>query len=94
MQLPESVFAPDKLGHFLAYALLAGLSLWALARNGQLSLRSALWTVALVSCYGVALEYVQLLFFPSRYFEVWDMFANFTGASASLLAFKYLTNKA
>jgi VanZ family protein len=84
IQLPESLVSPDKLGHLLAYGLLNMLLNWALMKSGKYSPKSATLAVLSVTIYGVALEFVQWAFFPNRFFEIWDMVANFSGA---LLAF-------
>jgi VanZ family protein len=84
IQLPETVFSTDKLAHFAAYGLLTWLVIRALLKTGNFSTKSATLAVLVVTVYGVALEIVQWAFFPNRFFEVWDMVANFSGA---LLAF-------
>ena len=80
IQMPEVVFSPDKLGHFAAYGILAGLLFMALKKSGKYNKQSTILAVAAVTLYGVALEFVQWAFFPNRFFEVWDMIANFFGA--------------
>lgn len=87
IQLPKSVFSSDKLGHLAAYGLLNLLVIRALSKNNALSPKTATLAVLSATGYGVALEFVQLLFFPNRYFEVWDMVANFTGAVLGYFAF-------
>ncbi|MEJ2791835.1 VanZ family protein [Iodobacter sp. LRB] len=62
----------DKIGHFLAYGLLA---LWfGLARQRKLPL---IWLLA--SLMGVAIEFAQALT-PYRSFDTHDMLANAAGA--------------
>lgn len=80
IQMPEVVFSPDKWGHFAAYGILAWLVFMALKKSGQYNSKSTVVAVVVVSLYGVALEFVQWAFFPNRFFEVWDMVANFSGA--------------
>jgi len=93
IQLPETVFSPDKVGHLVAYGVLTWLVFWALKKNGKLSSSTANQTVLAVSIYGIALEFVQWAFFPNRYFEVWDMVANFSGAFLIYLAFTFYFTK-
>ena len=81
VQLPEMGLSLDKIGHFLAYGGLTALFSWAFYRRRELTLKRIGWIVVGASLYGVALEYVQWFFFPGRFFEVWDMIANITGAS-------------
>lgn len=84
IQLPETIFSPDKIGHLIAYCLLCGLILWANKEEQVASQKATLWTAIGVSLYGIMLEYVQWAFFPDRFFEVWDMIANITGAAIAV----------
>lgn len=93
IQLPETIVAPDKLGHLIAYGVLSWLLIRALAKNKSLSSKNAILAVLAVTVYGIALEFVQWAFFPNRYFEVWDMVANATGAVLSYLAFTFYFTK-
>lgn len=83
IQLPESAFSLDKIGHFVAYALLAWLFIRGLRKSERLTNTNLFSVILIVSIYGAALEFVQWFFFPGRFFEVWDMIANITGASFS-----------
>jgi VanZ family protein len=93
IQLPETAISPDKIGHFIAYGILTLLIIKALEKNKKLSSKTANLTVLTVSIYGIALEIVQWAFFPNRYFEVWDMVANFLGSFLCYLAFKFFFTK-
>ncbi len=93
IQMPETVIAPDKLGHLVAYGILTWLIIKALEKNKKLSSKTANLTVLTVSMYGIALEIVQWAFFPNRFFEVWDMVANFSGAVLSYLVFTFYFTK-
>lgn len=79
-QIEIDFMPPDKLGHFLAYA---GLSGWAMFGIGlsyrQFSQRAMILIFLLTASYGVAMEVMQYLFFPNRYFEYGDMLANVLG---------------
>ncbi|MCC6722863.1 MAG: VanZ family protein [Saprospiraceae bacterium] len=88
VQLPETILAPDKIGHLVVYGVLNWLVLRALHTTDSFSVGRALWSLLVVSLYGVALEFVQWAFFPNRFFEVWDMVANATGAVLSYFLFK------
>lgn len=89
---PE-IIQMDKLGHLLAYGLLTGLILFGLRWKEDYNMRRAIWAVFIVSLYGILLECVQWAFFPYRFFEVWDMIANITGALLSILLFRFLILK-
>ena len=93
VQLPDVGVSPDKIGHLLAYGVLAWLFFSGLEKDGQFSKSSGNWTTIGVSLYGMFLEFVQWAFFPLRYFEVWDMVANITGACLSLIFFRSFINK-
>jgi VanZ family protein len=93
IQLPETAISPDKIGHLAAYGILTWLIIKALEKNKKLSSKTGNLTVLTVSMYGIALEIVQWAFFPNRFFEVWDMFANFSGAVLSYLAFTFYFTK-
>lgn len=93
IQMPASIVSGDKLGHLLAYGLLNWLVLRALVIKKRFSRRAAFAAILFVTAYGIALEFVQLVFYPNRYFEYWDMVANFTGALLSYLAFIFISFK-
>ncbi len=88
VQLPNVSISLDKIGHLVAYGVLAILCFSGLKKQGKFKARNAFWAVAGVSLYGIFLEYVQWAFFPHRYFEVWDMVANITGACMSYIIFR------
>lgn len=91
IQMPASIIAPDKIGHLVVYGVLNWLVIWALRKQKQLSHKSALWATLFVTSYGIALEFVQWAFFPNRFFEVWDMVANFAGAVLVFIFTFYFT---
>ncbi|MCB9340836.1 MAG: VanZ family protein [Lewinellaceae bacterium] len=93
IQMPAVFFSPDKLGHFAAYGLLAMLMLYAQKSLGSISWRHTLLTVFWATLYGIVLEIVQWAFYPNRFFEVGDMFANFGGALICSLLFRFLTTQ-
>lgn len=93
IQLPSVVFSPDKIGHLAAYGLLAWLIFRGLKLTGQYHFKKIALTIIGVSFYGITLEIVQWAFFPNRFFEVWDMVANITGACLSLILFSTRSKK-
>ncbi|HHM21213.1 MAG TPA: hypothetical protein ENJ20_04225 [Bacteroidetes bacterium] len=93
VQLPHLGISPDKIGHFGAYFLLGWFVLAGLKKTGRQSRRTALLAMTGVSLYGVLLEAIQWAFFPHRYFEVWDMIANITGAFLSCYLFSLFNHK-
>jgi VanZ family protein len=93
IQLPESIFSADKIGHFVAYGILTWLLMHG-SRQSELPKKKVLrLAVFLASTYGIVLEIVQWAFFPHRFFEVWDVIANITGALTSYLIFSYFITK-
>jgi len=91
VKMPDSLWSPDKLAHFAAYGILEVLVLRAWQNNERLNLFISIVTTILVSVYGAFLEFLQLWFFPSRFFEYWDMVANASGAITGFLAFYFFT---
>ncbi len=88
VQIPDMGISPDKIGHLAAYGMLAWLFFWGLKKDGKITRANMQKTVLGVSGYGIFLEFVQWAFFPHRYFELWDMVANITGACLSYLLFR------
>lgn len=82
--VPELISA-DKIGHALAYFTLAGSLSWGLWKNKRLHKYTWWWVLLAAVGYGAALEILQYSLFPNRYFEWWDMLANFVGAFCSRL---------
>ena len=74
----------DKLGHFGAYAILAGLTAVGLQRSRPQATPATVFLLPLAFAFGysLALECVQL-FLPNRYFEILDLIANLLGAVAA-----------
>lgn len=88
IQLPNVGISSDKIGHLIAYGVLAWFTFSGLKKDGRLNIETAYWAVFGVSLYGIFLEFVQWAFFPYRYFELWDMVANITGACLSFIIFR------
>lgn len=91
VQMPASIFSPDKIAHGVSYGILEWLVLNASFKIGKLNFPRAICLTILVSLYGVVLEYLQLYCFPKRFFDFWDMLANFFGATTSLIIFYFFT---
>ncbi len=77
----------DKIGHAGAYFIWSLLAFWVLSGRK----RSTWMVILLATALGIGLEYVQLLFFPTRFFEVLDILSNIIGALSSLLVKRFLT---
>ena len=87
-QLWSDWLAPDKVAHFLTYALLAWLTIRAWPGSGHKPSLIQLTATALAcSLYGLWWEIVQFRFFPDRHFEWADMTANVLGVFAGLFFF-------
>lgn len=92
-QLPrlDWPLAPDKIGHLVAYGVLAFLLVAALRTNSRHTIsRAGSVAFFLAAGYGLLLEMAQFAFFPGRYFEVWDIVANIIGALTAPLIYKFL----
>jgi len=75
----------DKVFHFIAYAVLAGLMMWTTPR---VSRRRAVTTITIaVSCimYGLLMEILQPVLWPEdRMYSMADAMANAAGALAAI----------
>lgn len=92
VNLPQASFKlwePDKIGHLVAYGVLAAAILWGWHRLGRLDNRHQWLTLAFCSLYGIVWEVVQFTYFPGRYFEVNDIIANIIGSTGSLLLIRF-----
>lgn len=84
--LPELHFdllAPDKLAHTAVYALLSFLWLWAY-KERKMSYAFIVFSGSAI--LGILLEVAQYLFFPDRFFELYDILANVIGAIIGIIA--------
>ncbi|MCF8244381.1 MAG: VanZ family protein [Saprospiraceae bacterium] len=89
VQLPTTIIATDKLGHFAIYGIFNWLAIKGLASSDNLTSKSVLIATLVVTSYGVLMELVQWGFFPNRFLEVWDMVANFIGAVLVYIIFNF-----
>jgi VanZ family protein len=88
----SDVVAWDKVVHAGVYAIF-GLLLywvWKIVANRR---KAIIWSWLVAVAYGILMEVVQYRFFPNRYFEIFDIFANIVGATISLLIIYFLTDK-
>jgi glycopeptide antibiotics resistance protein len=93
IHLPQSwsdLLAWDKLGHFCFYAI---QTIFFVLWWKQLKVRVFLIAVFISICFGWAMECMQYLFFPNRYFEVLDLLANISGSISGAIVFRYLIIK-
>lgn len=85
---PEGFVGIDKLEHTFAYFVLILCLLIAFKKNQLLQKKTLLLLIIGCSLYGIALEVVQYVFFPNRYFEWWDAIANVSGVLIGTLIFR------
>lgn len=80
--VPQSILSHDKLLHFGAYAVLAGLAVGAIARAKLATLgRVAVVGLLLAAAYGATDEWHQS-YVPGRDADPWDWAADAVGAAA------------
>ncbi len=87
-----SLLEPDKLAHGVAYFVLSSLLCFGLSRAFKFNAPWKVigWAVLISSGIGIALEFVQLLFFPGRSFEFFDIIANIIGSLSCVLLSNFL----
>jgi VanZ family protein len=90
--LPSEVHNLDKVFHFTAYSILAGLlaTAWQLS-SGILTYRHLRWVWCAVAIFGALDELTQIAF--DRDCSIWDWSADVAGAACGLLAFVWLRRK-
>ena len=90
--LPYEEHNFDKVYHFTAYAILAGLlaTAWQLS-SGVLTARHLRWTWIAVVVYGALDEITQIP--VGRDCDFWDWVADAIGAACGLLAFVWLRRR-
>ena len=88
----SDLVAWDKIAHAMVYTIF-GLLLYLFWKIFFNSRKAMLWSWLVAVFYGIAMEVVQYSFFPNRYFEIFDIFANIVGATISLLLIYFLTDK-
>src|SRR4051812_36789958 len=90
--LPPEVHNIDKVFHFTAYAVLAGLlaTTWQLS-SGILTARHLRWIWCTVAIFGALDELTQIA--VSRDCSIWDWAADVVGAACGLLAFVWVRRR-
>ena len=90
--LPDEVHNLDKVFHFTAYAILAGLlaNVWQL-KSGILTARHLRWAWVAVAIFGALDEITQIV--VDRDCSIWDWSADVVGAACGLLAFVWLRRR-
>lgn len=87
-----SLLEPDKLAHAVAYFVLSSLLCFGLSRAFRFDSPKQIigWSVFVSGGIGIALEFVQLFFFPDRSFEFFDIIANIIGSVSCVLLSNFL----
>ncbi len=69
----------DKLAHGFVYAVFCFLLVLSFPKGQKL--KSVVVLAVIISIvYGATMEFLQYTFFPNRYFEIFDIFANTVGS--------------
>ena len=95
VQLPfdwKDIFGIDKVGHLVFYAIHTFLLIWTLQQNGLIKTgNKKYWYSFFASAIlGIAMEIMQGAFYPNRYFDILDIFANIIGSFLGMTLFKRL----
>ena len=90
--IPPEVFGIDKVYHFTAYAILAGLlaAAWQFS-SGILTSRHLRWVWCAIAIFGALDELTQIP--VGRDCSIWDWLADVVGAACGLLAFVWLRRR-
>jgi VanZ family protein len=86
----------DKMVHMILFGSLAFSLFYSFENskyNGLKTVRAKAYALIFCMLYGIAMEYYQKYFVPSRGFEVADMLADTAGAILALPIFTWLLNK-
>lgn len=97
LNLPQSIWdlvAADKFGHAFVYGVLVILFL---IGNNKQGIKQSVINVSLVviACilFGILLEFIQLWFYPNRFFETLDIIANIIGCILGYIVYKFIIIK-
>lgn len=87
--IEEDILLPhaDKLAHFGMYFVLQILLLWQFENRSTPKIQRRIFFA--VCIYGIVIELTQQLFLADRFFEIFDIIANITGALVGKLFFQY-----
>jgi len=97
ISLPQSLWdlvAVDKFGHAFVYGMLVMLLFYGNHKHDlELSVRNV--SVVLIVCilFGILLEFIQLWFYPNRFFEYLDIIANIIGCILGYMVYKFIIIK-
>lgn len=96
-QLPldwGDIIGIDKLGHLVFYGIHTFLLAWALKENELLvpGKEKYIYVFLTSAVLGIAMEIMQGAFYPNRYFEFLDIFANIIGSFLGMTIFKRLVS--
>ena len=80
----QDLIGIDKLAHLLVYAIHTYALRWAWKPQSKWH---PIWALVLSGILGIAMEVMQYLFFPNRYFEVLDIMANIIGSFTGYFLF-------
>ncbi|MEM0991612.1 MAG: VanZ family protein [Bacteroidota bacterium] len=80
----SDIIAWDKLAHAFVYLVLCYLIYHNLIQKTSKK-RAKVYALTLSIGYGILMEIVQYSFFPNRYFEFLDIFANIVGSILSIV---------
>lgn len=89
----ERLTVSDKLLHAGVYFVFTLLMMRGLAKAGLFRWKTVVVVFLISALYGVTMEILQYKFFPGRYFETLDIFANIIGSIIALFVFKYFNSK-
>ena len=78
----------DKLAHFVMYFILQLLLMY--QYENRICKRKELKIFISVCTYGILLEVFQHLFLADRFYEIFDIIANITGAFSGMLFFHFI----
>ena len=97
ISLPESFWdfiSMDKIAHIGVYGIQTFLLLMGLSSKIPNDAKKVAVIALIISIlYGIMMEAMQYTFFPYRYFEYLDIFANIIGSFTGLLIFKFFNTK-
>ena len=96
VQLPfdwKDLIGIDKVGHLVFYAIHTFILAWTLRRNEWLKKGNKQYWYAFFAstCLGIAMEMMQGAFYPNRYFDILDIFANIIGSFIGMTIFKKIS---
>ena len=95
VSLPPDIFELltwDKLAHAFVYFILCYLLYSSFSRKTN-KRKAIIYAISISISYGILMEITQYSFFPNRYFEFFDIFANIVGSILNVVFIYFLTDK-